>query len=363
MSPHSTTIRIRARRPQDLSEAELEAMVRQQLALDHELGKDDPPRLPADVAGMLRRGWGPPWTQGYALAWEGEQLLGQATWSRDTVTNPDVLWLDAVVDPAWRRQGLARRLLSACLREVEAEAGRMRTLNFSLAPTRSAIGAQLRRQVEEAWGLKTALLERRSRLDLRAVDRPQVAADLARRWAALRQDFDLVFFPMADLESVADRLDAAAFVEAVNEIEGLMPLDGLDQVPETFDRARLDAQAALQAARGRLLWNLAVVERATGRCAGYTNISFKPDHPALVSQWGTGVVSACQGRSLGKLLKLAMLDRVLEQLPGARFIETNNAAINASMIAINDSLGFREFTLCPCYQADRDVLSGWLGLG
>lgn len=347
--------------PQDLSGPTLDALVRQQLDLDQELGKDDPPRQAEDLGKFLRQGWGPPWEAAYLLAWSGDRLVGHAQWSRDPVHNPDVLWLDIVVDPAWRRRGLARRLLARLVEDAEERAGRLRKLSFSISPTRTQIGAELQRRMEETWGLSPAIVDRRSRLSLTDLSAAQVAEDLARRRARLDREFALVFFPMADIDAVAGQLSAEAYVAAADEIEGLMPLDNLDQVPERFDRARMDAIAALQAARGRQLWNLAVVDRASGQCAGYSAISFKPSHPTLVAQWGTGVVKAYQGRSLGKLLKLAMLDRVLRELPGARYIETNNAAMNASMIAINEALGFREYSLCPCYQLDRDRLLALMG--
>lgn len=356
MSTLPQDLAFRSHAPRDLPDAALSALVRQHLDLDHELGKDDPPRQAEDLGKFLRQGWGPPWEAGYLLAWSGDRLLGHAAWSRDPVHNPDVLWLDIVVAPAWRRRGLARRLLAAALRDAEAQAGRLRKLGFAISPTRTAVGAALQRQIEEAWGLSPAIVDRRSRLRLADLDAGAVSAELARRRALLEPDFDLVFFPMADFDSVAGQMSAEAYVEAADEIEGLMPLDGLDQAPERFDRARMDAIAALQAARGRQMWNLAVVERASGRCAGYSSVSFKPSHPALIQQWGTGVVKAFQGRSLGKLLKLAMLERILRELPGARYVETNNAAVNAAMIAINEALGFQEYSLCPCYQLDRDRL-------
>lgn len=84
------------------------------------------------------------------------------------------------------------------------------------------------------------------------------------------------------------------------------------------------------------------VEEATGAGAGFTGIFFDPRVPAVVHQGGTAVDPGHQGRDIGKLLKGAMAARVLDEMPGALFIRTDNAGTNAPMLAINDRMGFRE---------------------
>jgi hypothetical protein len=100
---------------------------------------------------------------------------------------------------------------------------------------------------------------------------------------------------------------------------------------------------------------------ASGACVGYTTVCFRQDDPALIDQWGTGVVKRAQGHGLGKLLKLEMLDKLLREVPAACYIETSNAGSNAAMIGINTDLGFREFSRSHCYQLPVARLRELLG--
>jgi hypothetical protein len=56
-----------------------------------------------------------------------------------------------------------------------------------------------------------------------------------------------------------------------------------------------------------------------------------------------------------------MLRRTLDELPGARFIDTENASSNAAMVAINDALGFREHHIAHCYEIEIDRLRRLVG--
>lgn len=344
------------RTPPDL----LDDIVRLHLDLDHELGQDDPPRLAADVRGYLAGGWGAPWRQRHAVATLDGLTVGHGSWAVDPVNNPDTQWIHTIVAPAMRRQGLGATLLRHVAADAVDQGLAFKRFGFCLPPAREGIGQELRQLAEGSWGLTPAIIERRSRLDLAAMDREQVAAQLAARRARVGGRFRLVFFPMADFEAADGPLDPDSFIRAANEIEGLMPLENLEQAPERFDLDRLMNLTAIQRDRGRMIWNLAAVDTASGECAGYTNISFNPRHPALVQQFGTGVIRSHQGLGLGKLLKLEMLHRLQRDLPGARFVETNNAASNAGMIGINNDLGFKEYTVSHCYQVETQRMLGLL---
>jgi len=338
----------------------MDDIVRLHLDLDHELGQDDPPRLAADLRGYLAGGWGAPWRQRHAVATLDGLTVGQGNWAVDPVNNPDTQWVHIIVAPTWRRQRLGAALLRHMAADAADQGLKVKRIGFCLPPAREGIGQELRELAEDQWGLTPAIVERRSRLDLDAIDPERLEADLVARRTRVGHGYRLVFFPMADFDAADGPLDPDSFIHAANEIEGLMPLEDLEQVPERFDHERLMNLTAIQRDRGRMIWNLAAVEAATGQCAGYTNLSFNPRHPALVQQFGTGVVRSHQGRGLGKLLKLEMLSRLKRDLPGARFIETNNAASNAGMIGINNDLGFKEYTVSHCYQVEAQRMLGLL---
>jgi hypothetical protein len=56
----------------------------------------------------------------------------------------------------------------------------------------------------------------------------------------------------------------------------------------------------------------------------------------------TAVARAHRGHRLGLLTKLAMLELVAAREPHLAFIETWNGEANAHMVAINETLGFRQ---------------------
>lgn len=63
--------------------------------------------------------------------------------------------------------------------------------------------------------------------------------------------------------------------------------------------------------------------------------------PARIRVGQTGVHPAHRGHALGKWLKGAMTQKVLDELPSARWLVTANAASNDAMLSINRQLGFQ----------------------
>lgn len=337
----------------------LDLMAEMTVALDRELGLDDPPRPVADTRGYLETGWGLPWRMWHGVVWLGDRAVGFGGWSTDPVTNPEDAWLQAYVVPELRRQRIGARLVLALLDELTAR-WPVSKVGFKLRPDRP-IGAELRELVEGGWGLSPVIVERQSRLDLTALDRPWVAEQLAARWARVGDRFRLLHFELDDYPAPDTGFDLDRYLDCMNEIETLMPLEELEMKPERFDRERLRDGAERQRKLDRTIWNCVALENGTNQVVGFSNVSFKPADPRLVQQWGTGVVRRAQGHGLGKLLKLVMLRKILDELPTARFISTSNAHSNAAMIGINTDLGFREHHLEHVYQLPltrlRDLLA------
>ena len=92
--------------------------------------------------------------------------------------------------------------------------------------------------------------------------------------------------------------------------------------------------------RGQQRRLLLAVDEASGGTASFTEVFFDPRQPHVVWQGGTATVTAHRNKGLGKWVKGRMLLRILDEVPHADFVRTNNAGTNAPMLAINEQMGF-----------------------
>jgi GNAT superfamily N-acetyltransferase len=325
------------------------------LAEARELRPVDPHPTVDELADELAAGWWSSRRTGYVLGTAGGTGIGYAKWRLDVEDDPDGVDATAYVTPGWRRRGVGSTLFTTALDEAERRHGVSRAefwirMDSPLAPELSDL-------FERAWGLPVKMVERVARLDLASVRHARVAAEVASRLAR-HTGHQAVFFEM---DEVPERLPIEDFAALMEEVMNLMPFEGLAAHHESYTPERFLEGVAVQRSVGRTLWHLVMVERDTGRPVAVTVVSFKPSDPRWIEQWDTGVAADAQGKGLGKTAKLWMLEKVLTELPGAWFIETENAHSNAAMIAINDALGFREHAIGHAYQLPLGELRRHLG--
>lgn len=339
--------------PKTASDATITVLAELRRAQDDEAGRNDPPRSLVEFERDVRIGWGRQWQTEYGLMRRGDTAIAASYWQRDTHDNPGHLWLNVFVQPEERRAGLGRQLAAQALARGAALA-ELTSAGFCLE-AHTAIGRELADTVEGRWGLAPRIIERQSRLILAELEPAAIRAELDQGLASIAGRYQLLFFAMDDFPPPATGFDLGRFVDAVSEIETLMPLENLELAPERFSIERLQEVIDRQRQRERVMWTYVLVA-PDGDVVGYTTVNHNPADPALVHQWGTGVVKRAQGQKLGRVLKLAMLDKLLTEIPTARYIETNNAHSNAAMIGINTALGFREIRISRCFQVPVDEL-------
>jgi GNAT superfamily N-acetyltransferase len=130
------------------------------------------------------------------------------------------------------------------------------------------------------------------------------------------------------------------FGDLVGSLTTQAPMGALDLEPEVFDAARIRADEKVFAASGRTKYTT-VASAPDGTLAAYSELVVPTYDPDNVYQWGTLVRPEHRGHRLGLATKVHNLRRLQEAVPGRVRINTWNAEVNAHMIAVNQTLGFR----------------------
>ncbi len=301
----------------------MEQVVALEHALDAEAVPEDPPRPAELIAARFRvtskmsarKQWG---------AFANGRLVARASLFRNlSGSNEATRDVDIAVHPGHRRRGLGRALFAACVDAIDDAQSR---LLEAWTTTRVPAGTTF----AERMGATGGLHMRASQLDLAKVDR-----SLMREWASIdpagyRLEWIIGDTPDQLMDNVIDAL------RAINR----MPREGLEMEDWKFTPEIIRDSERMMKARGREGWFVLAMDES-GASAGFTDVSFDRRFPHVVQQRGTAVVPEHQGKGIGKWMKARMLEKILAELPEARYVRTENAGSNAPMLAINIKMGFR----------------------
>ncbi|GAB3939024.1 hypothetical protein GCM10029976_054480 [Kribbella albertanoniae] len=267
------------------------------------------------------------------LAWNGDRVVGVASYQLPQSENLSVVYLQLIVHPQHRRHGIGTALLD----EVYAAAHRHGRKLIEVQTVRALPGGVARD--ESAYRYLTNRGHRPGSTSLRS--HCQVAERssddeklLAEAWTH------------ADGYSLVQWRDAApeAIVEDIAALQSRLMLDAptgdLSVDQQVYDVARIRRQEASELSRGHRAYSTAARHDATGQVVARTKLAFETDDNTQARQRITIVEPAHRGRRLGLIVKAANHEYARSQEPALRLIEAWNAEDNTPMRSVNAQLGF-----------------------
>ena len=330
------------------SDAEYEALNRYFNRAQAETLPDDPPTPLEETVAQMRNV--PPFVSVEAWAgWNPEktEIVASSVVSfLKTEENTHLVQFNLGVDQEHRRQGLGRALLGCC-----ADAARREGRRLMITDTNERVPAGA--AFMQRLGAERGMQMHTNQLVLAELD-----SALIQQWqedgAARAAGFTLGFWdgPYPD-----DQLDAIA---KLTDVMNTAPRENLDMEDMHFTPEQIRQQEKMRTAMGTQHWTVYAAETATGRFAGFTEVQWNPNRPEIVSQGGTGVFPEFRGLGLGRWLKAAMLARILQHRPEAKYVRTGNADSNAAMLGINHALGFTPYISRTVWQLDTEKALAYL---
>jgi len=278
------------------------------------------------------------------VAWAGVDAVGRALAFMPVVDNLHLLQFDPQVLPAWRRRGVGRALLRWALQVARRHD---RTLIVGGTGARVPAGDAF----ATAFGARASMQASVNELDLgEHGERLFGSGGLVAAWIddgpRRAPGYELAWIPRPLPEELLAPF--AALKSAMNDA----PRGDLQVEDRVYSEETLREIDAYDAAAGLEAWTLAARHVASGAFAGFTEVAWSPENPAIAFQGDTAVVPAHRGHALGKWLKATVLERLRRERPQVRVVRTGNADTNEAMLGINHALGFRRAEGGTVYQVE-----------
>lgn len=301
-------------------------------AEDRELRPHDPPFVYEEIEGLSRIDN----PHDVRLRWlardRGHRPVGRGEARLPMVSNTDLAHVEVYVHPEVRGSGIGSALTDA----LEAR-GRIRIR--TLIPEGTTGEAFLARR-----GGTIGLSNRKSRMDLTLLDGTMVRSWIERAGQTAAPDYSLVWFSRPPEDRIAQYI-------AVRRMMNTAPRGDLQDVDRDHTLASILAEADELEAEGLVRWSLVTRQEATGDFVGFTEVIFAASAPEHAWQGGTAVHPDHRNRGLGRWLKGAMVERILDERPQVRFVDTENAYSNEPMLHINSAMGFEPMETLNDWQA------------
>lgn len=251
------------------------------------------------------------------------------------------------VRPAERGKGYCRVLAGVVFDRLE-DMGRRRFDTY----VRDGYPAE---SLVEGAGLKPVYREKRSRLLVSDVD-----MEMMRSWVERAEerasDYELLPLQIPFPEDVVDKYCDLQFQM------NTAPREDYEADDEVLTPKMWRETEAQSAASFHNLITYVAVHKPTGDYVGSTTIQTDQLQPEQAWQWETVVHPDHRNMGLGRLLKAAMIERLVTDWPKVERIDTWNAGSNEPMLNINIAMGFKPIVITNTYQGDLASARTALGM-
>lgn len=267
------------------------------------------------------------------LAWDGDRVVGVASYQLPQVENLRMVHLDLIVHPDHRRRGIGTQLLE----EVYAIARRHDRSLIEVHTVRTHPDGVARDEAGYEYlthrGHQPGATDIRSRC-LLADHAADAKAILAEAWTHA-DGYSLVQWRDAVPEDLIDDVAALQSRLMLDAPTGDLAVD-----QQVYDAGRVRRQETSELGRGYHWYSTAARHDATGRIVARTKLAFEANDNTHARQRTTIVEPAHRGRRLGLLVKAANHTYTQSNEPTVRAVDAWNAEANTPMRAVNTTLGF-----------------------
>jgi GNAT superfamily N-acetyltransferase len=264
--------------------------------------------------------------------------------SPEQAANSRFATADLGVIGSWRRRGVATRLI-AQLHRVMCEEGREIVTIATHEPDGHAVlqhmGARDRLRMIESW----LQINEAAWTSLERMKMAIIAANPELKLEAYRGRV-----PLDVLEPLLPELRLLFDDKPSGELERRGSQISMRNIEESYRWMERSGSAH----------HFVLLRTPGGGFAGCTEATWNARSPHRCWHNFTGVHRDWRGRKLAHALKISMLQQIREAQPEVVETGTHVAAMNASMLAVNTSLGFRPYRTHGTYQLERDRLGAWL---
>jgi GNAT superfamily N-acetyltransferase len=260
---------------------------------------------------------------------DGDRVLGSNQVILPVLDNTHVAFMEILVRPGARRQGVGGALLTAGEELARSKHRSTVIIEVNAALTGPSSGCSFL----ERRGYRTGIVEKHRVLDL-PVDADRLDA-LATSAAPHHTDYrlDTVRDVIPD-----EYMDGYCALQRAFNAEA--PSGDLDIEPEVWDVDRVRQTEARFREQGRHTCSTVAFARDASMVA-LTDMVASESQPTFGVQGGTLVLPGHRGHRLGLAAKVANLRDYQARFTAVQVVHSWNAEENGPMVAINDTLGFR----------------------